>query len=152
MDNDDLQQLADIKAWEARCQAQAADHPQWYAWTVKRNAYNKAAKKEAVRTKRETATDAERLDYLSGRIQAAESPEDSYLAQEEAQEVRRAILSLTTEERQVIDLMFWQGYTATQVAGILGISKRTVYRLRESALTSMKGLMSVAFGEQDGLR
>lgn len=61
---------------------------------------------------------------------------------DESREVLDAVLSLPTKYRQVVYLHYYEGYTAPQIAGILGKNLNTIYTL----LTRSKKLLKDRLG------
>ncbi len=57
-------------------------------------------------------------------------------------ELRRALVHLTEEQRQVIVLKFIQGMSNAQVAQVLGRSEGAVKSLQHRALVSLKRILS----------
>ncbi len=66
-------------------------------------------------------------------------------AETEQREVLQAVLALPVPYRDVIYLHYYEGYTAPEIAGILGKNVNTVY----TRLTRARGLLRQALGGED---
>lgn len=66
-------------------------------------------------------------------------------AETEQREVLQALLALPVPYRDVIYLHYYEGYTAPEIAGILGKNVNTVY----TRLTRARGLLRQALGGED---
>lgn len=66
-------------------------------------------------------------------------------AETEQRKVLQAVLALPVPYRDVIYLHYYEGYTAPEIAGILGKNVNTVY----TRLTRARGLLRQALGGED---
>jgi RNA polymerase sigma factor (sigma-70 family) len=77
------------------------------------------------------------LHQSNGNGTPAHEPIDAASSWDELEEwceFHRKIDELPTEEREVVDLHFYQGLTKAEVAELLGVHVRTIQRLWNSAL------------------
>jgi RNA polymerase sigma-70 factor (ECF subfamily) len=78
---------------------------------------------------RRSATRALPQDLAEGaaeRIEAPESTEEQVLASEECNRAHRLVAELPPEQREVIDLAYFEGYSHTEIAARVGIPLGTV--------------------------
>jgi RNA polymerase sigma-70 factor (ECF subfamily) len=74
-------------------------------------------------------------------------PADPPASEEDAEELERwtafheGVAGLPAEEREVVGLIFYHGWTQSAVAELLQISERTVRRRWESALRTLRGAL-----------
>ncbi len=81
--------------------------------------------------------DLEIDDALVGRLEAAERTEEQAASREESRHARQLLISLPTEQRQVIELAYFKGLTHTEIAAKVGIPLGTVKSRQRLALTKM---------------
>jgi|SRR5215210_1323444 len=68
-------------------------------------------------------------DFTEGAAETIEAPErteEQVLASEECDRARRLVAGLPAEQREVIDLAYFEGYTQTEIAARVGIPVGTV--------------------------
>lgn len=68
--------------------------------------------------------------------------EESSMPDESAREVLEAVLQLPDRYRQVVYLFYYEGYSAVEIAGILGKKENTVY----TWLSRAKGILREKLG------
>lgn len=68
--------------------------------------------------------------------------EESSMQDESAREVLEAVLQLPDRYRQVVYLFYYEGYSAVEIAGILGKKENTVY----TWLSRAKGILREKLG------
>lgn len=79
-------------------------------------------------------------DYMA----ASDSLEDDFFKDKDYASLYDAIGSLKSREREVIFLNFYKGFSLDEVAKELGISLRTVNRVKQTALDKMKEFLKEA--------
>lgn len=89
-------------------------------------------------------------DLLKSFFRSRTVPLDSILGQpapvsDESREVLQAVLSLPEKYRDAVYLHYYEGYSAPEIAGILGKNVNTVYTL----LTRSKALLRKKLGGED---
>jgi RNA polymerase sigma-70 factor, ECF subfamily len=76
-------------------------------------------------------------DARVGRLEAAERTEEQAAAREESRHTRRLLTSLPTEQRQVIELAYFNGLSHTEIAAKVGIPLGTVKGRQRLALAKL---------------
>jgi RNA polymerase sigma-70 factor, ECF subfamily len=84
---------------------------------------------------------------LAERLPAAEQTDVEVARRDEAQHVRGALEELPAEQRQVIELAYFGGFTHTQIADMLKLPPGTVKGRMRLGLTKMR----IALGDPSGL-
>ncbi len=79
-------------------------------------------------------------DYMA----ASDSLEDDFFKDKDYASLYDAIGSLNSREREVIFLNFYKGFSLSEIARELGISLRTVNRVKQAALDKMKEFLKEA--------
>lgn len=79
-------------------------------------------------------------DYMA----ASDSLEDDFFRDKDYASLYDAIGSLKSREREVIFLNFYKGFSLLEIARELGISLRTVNRVKQAALDKMKEFLKEA--------
>jgi RNA polymerase sigma-70 factor (ECF subfamily) len=72
-----------------------------------------------------------------------DNPMDTAEKNIEFERVTEAMKQLTTEQRQVINLRFFGGFTSKEVGGILGKSDGAVREMQRAAIERLRGIMGV---------
>lgn len=78
------------------------------------------------------------FDEKSGHVNGAPGPEEETLTTHANQRIMAALATLPTEQRQVVELKFFQQFTFDDIAGQLGISSNTAKTRLYSALKKLK--------------
>ena len=73
------------------------------------------------------------------------TPEDELLKNEDASKIRRSVRSLKSEYRQIIQLLYYEGFTVREAAGIM---KKSVHGTETLAYRARQALKSKL--EQEG--
>ena len=81
--------------------------------------------------------DLELDDAIVGRLEGGERPEEQASAREEARQARELLICLPPEQREVIELAYFNGLTQTEIAVKVGIPLGTVKGRLRLALTKM---------------
>lgn len=92
-----------------------------HAWTDSIDAY-------------EGADDAERAN----KRRQLHAPEHNPLAQLEAADLRRTVGALPKQQREVIQLYYFEGLTLWQIGELLGVSESRVSQVRQRALCALR--------------
>ena len=82
-----------------------------------------------------------------GRLPARESTEGEVARRDDAQEVRGALAGLPSDQRHVIELAYFGGFTQTQIADLLELPAGTVKGRMRLGLTKLR----LALGEPLGI-
>jgi|SRR5579883_1453270 len=104
-------------------QTELIEHPQAYLYKMATN----VAAEWAIRRRYGRSSDPEWLAALAGDDQV-EQPQDQAGKMELQDELERAILTLTPQQRNVLKLQFYAGLTRAEVAQRTGLSERSVKR------------------------
>ena len=128
---EDAVQEALIKGW--RELPSLRDRDRFEAWMHRLliNACNDQARRRRPLVASVTALELERPDPL-----------DAYVGVAQRDELERAFMSLSIEQRAVLVLTHYVGMPATDVARVLGIPTGTVYSRLHYALRAMRGAMA----------
>ena len=95
-----------------------------------------AFRREAVRTSRDV-----RDEGVAERVAASERTEAEVERRDEARQVRSALGVLPPDQRQVIELAFFGGFTHSQIAEMLKLPAGTVKGRMRLGLTKMRGAL-----------
>jgi RNA polymerase sigma factor for flagellar operon FliA len=74
--------------------------------------------------------------------EAADDPLESVIRKETIRELGRAIEELPERERLIITLLYYEGLTATEVAGLLGVTVSRISQLHSRAVLRIRGKMT----------
>ena len=66
------------------------------------------------------------FEHAAERIEAPERTDEQVLAMQESDRTRRLVAELPPEQREVIDLAYFVGYTQTEIAARVGVPLGTV--------------------------
>jgi RNA polymerase sigma-70 factor (ECF subfamily) len=83
------------------------------------------------------ALDVENNDAILGHLEAPERTDDQAVTREEARHARQLLVSIPTEQRQIIELAYFKGLTQSEIARKIGIPLGTVKGRQRLALTKM---------------
>ncbi len=86
--------------------------------------------------------DVELDDARVGRLEAAERTEDQVASREESRHTRQLLLCLPKNQRQVIELAYFDGLTQTEIAEHVGAPLGTVKGRQRLALTKMHQMLT----------
>ncbi len=92
-----------------------------------------AFRREGVRTSRNVSDEG-----IAERLPASDSTDVEVERREDAQQVRSALQELPAEQRQVIELAYFGGFTHTQIATMLKLPAGTVKGRMRLGLTKMR--------------
>jgi RNA polymerase sigma-70 factor (ECF subfamily) len=81
--------------------------------------------------------DVENNDAMLGRVEAPERTDDQAVTREEARHARQLLVSIPTEQRQIIELAYFKGLTQSEIAVKIGIPLGTVKGRPRLGLTKM---------------
>lgn len=101
-----------------------------------------AFRRETVRTRRDV-----RDEGVAERVQASERTEAEVERRDEARHVRAALGELPADQRQVIELAYFGGFTHSQIAEMLKLPAGTVKGRMRLGLTKMR----LALGDTAGI-
>jgi len=135
---EDVVQEAFVSLWRSgsRYDPHRGSVRSWMLSVVHNRAID-AFRRDALRD-RSTAPD----EGLAERLEATERTDVEVERREQSREVRRALRSLPDDQRQVVELAYFGGYTHTEIAELLSLPQGTVkgrIRLGMSKLRSSLG-------------
>jgi RNA polymerase sigma factor (sigma-70 family) len=107
---------------------------------VHHRAVDVVRREERLRSRSERAAN---LEPIRGEDVAEDVVEGAYLGVRR-KEVREALTVLSPEQRQVIELAYFGGYTQTRIAEVLGIPIGTVKTRTFAALRKLRGALATA--------
>lgn len=73
----------------------------------------------------------------------APTPEERLLHEEELRLLRAALLQLTSDEKALIDALFYQGLTEREYAQQLGISQKGINKRRHKVLAKLRKIIKI---------
>jgi RNA polymerase sigma-70 factor (ECF subfamily) len=92
------------------------------------------------------ALDLEIDDALLGRLESPGRTHDQAVTREESRHARQLLVSIPTEQRQVIELAYFKGLTQSEIAVKMGIPLGTVKGRNRLALTKMHQQLTTRTG------
>jgi len=139
---EDVVQEAFVSLWRsgARYDRARGSVRSWVLSVVHHRAID-AFRRDAVRTSRDV-----RDEGLAERMPAAERTEVEVERRDEARQVRTALGELPTEQRQVIELAYFGGFSHSQIAEMLKLPAGTVKGRMRLGLTKLR----IALGDPTG--
>ncbi|MDI3298179.1 MAG: FliA/WhiG family RNA polymerase sigma factor [Bacillota bacterium] len=75
-------------------------------------------------------------------MEVADDPLEAVIRKETIEELGRAIEELPERERLIITLLYYEGLTATEVAGLLGVTVSRISQLHSRAVLRIRGKMA----------
>jgi len=88
----------------------------------------------------------EPLDVATGQAAAGDSPEQQSAMSEQREIVRSALKQLSTEQREVIELAYYQGLSHSEIAAQLGQPLGTVKTRTRLGMIKLRELLNPAMG------
>jgi RNA polymerase sigma-70 factor (ECF subfamily) len=136
---EDVVQEAFLSIWRtaARYDRARGSVRSWLLSAVHSRAVD-AFRREAVRTRRDVSDAG-----IAERIAGGELTDSEFERREDARQVRRALQGLPDDQRRVIELAYFGGFTHTQIAEMLELPAGTVKGRMRLGLTKLR----TAFGE-----
>lgn len=140
---EDVVQEAFLSVWRAgpRYDSSRGSVRSWILSAVHNRAID-AFRREAVKERRDVSD-----DELAERVPSSELTETEVERRASAHEVRKVLLELPPDQRRVIELAYFGGFTHTQIAEILGIPTGTVKGRMRLGLSKMR----IALGDPAAL-
>lgn len=134
---EDVVQDAFLSLWRsgARYDQRRGSVRSWVLSVVHHRAID-AFRRAAVKTSRDVADDG-----FSERMTAKERTDEEAERHDEALQVRGALNELPTEQRQVIELAYFGGFSHSQIADMLKLPAGTVKGRMRLGLNKMKGTL-----------
>jgi RNA polymerase sigma-70 factor, ECF subfamily len=131
---EDIVQEAFLSLWRsgARYDRARGSVPSWILSTVHNRAID-AFRREAVKDRRDVADEG-----LAERLAAPERTDTEVERRDDARQVRLALGELPADQRQVIELAYFGGFTHSQIAEMLGLPAGTVKGRMRLGLTKMR--------------
>ena len=140
-DAEDLAQLVFVKALEALPRYESRGVP-FGGWLF-RLARNVVI--DHIRTRREHTT----LDLIAERAHAGGGPDELAVLRQEMDSVAVALLRLTPEQREAIELRFFAGLSAREAAVAMGRQEGTVRGLQFRAIAALRRELGIEVGADD---
>lgn len=127
----DVAQDTLLVIWQKKAELKSVDYPETYSFSIFRNTLLTRLRKN--------------MQYVSGSDVEGE-PEfgiDHFIIQKEAdaqnyQQIKQAIATLTSRQREAIFLRFYEGLPYEEVAEALGITTKATYKIVARALTELR--------------
>jgi RNA polymerase sigma-70 factor (ECF subfamily) len=140
---EDVVQEAFLSLWRtsARYDRSRGSVRTWILGVVRNRAID-ALRRGVIRYGRDVGDDG-----IGERLEASERTDVEVARREEAREVRGALGDLPAEQRQVIELAYFGGFTHTQIAEMLDLPPGTVKGRMRLGLTKMR----MALGDPGGV-
>jgi RNA polymerase sigma-70 factor (ECF subfamily) len=134
---EDVVQEAFLSLWRsgARYDRTRGSVRSWVLSVVHNRAID-AFRRETVRTSRNVSDET-----VAERMPAADLTDAEVERRDEARQVRSALGALPADQRQVIELAFFGGFTHTQIAEMLKLPTGTVKGRMRLGLTKMRGTL-----------
>ena len=134
--NDCITQIL-LRLWDKRQQLSVVENPRSYLLTCLRHELFAERRAETARTAGSRG--------LRGIIDASEPSYEEYIIQLQtnkalAEKLTRALNRLTSREKELLRLKFFDDLDYDEIAGRCGITKRTAYNIIHSALKMLKTL------------
>lgn len=146
IDAEDLTQETFLRAWRAISRYRRTGAP-FIAWLL--TISDRLATSRYRKLRRLLTADVEAVPLHQ---RCHEDPEGTALTWLACDEVRRAILQLRPERRQVIILRFIDGLSVAEVAAALGKSEANISVIQHRALTDLRRLLERSFDDRHALR
>jgi len=139
---EDVVQDAFLSLWRSggRYDRQRGSVRSWVLGTVHNRAID-LFRRESVRTGQDVNAEG-----IVERMPAAENIEDQVQTREDAVEVRTALRELPSDQRQVIELAYFGGFTHNEIASMLQLPAGTVKGRMRLGLTKLR----IALGDPSG--
>jgi RNA polymerase sigma-70 factor (ECF subfamily) len=140
---EDIVQEAFVSLWRTGAQYEPARGSvrSWVLGVVHNRAID-MFRRESVRAGRDVRDDA-----ALRRLPAAESTELGAQRREDARELRTALVRLPDEQRRVIELAYFGGFTHSEIAEMLGLPAGTVKGRMRLGLTKLR----LSLGDRSGV-
>jgi RNA polymerase sigma-70 factor (ECF subfamily) len=134
---EDIVQEAFLSLWRssARYQPARGSVRSWVLSVVRNRAID-AFRRERLRQSRLAAD-----EHLAERVEALERTEAEVERRDDASRVRSALEGLPAEQRQVIELAYFSGFTHTQIAELLKLPAGTVKGRMRLGLQKLRALL-----------
>ncbi len=134
---EDVVQEAFLSLWRSgtRYDAARGSVRSWVLTAVRNRAID-AFRRESVTTGRDVAD-----EEATARLPAEERTESEVERREDARRIRAALGELPHEQRQVIELAYFGGFSHSEIAGMLGLPAGTVKGRMRLGLTKMRGAL-----------
>jgi RNA polymerase sigma-70 factor, ECF subfamily len=134
---EDVVQEAFLSLWRSgtRYDAARGSVRSWVLTAVRNRAID-AFRRESVTTSRDVAD-----EEATARLPAEERTESEVERREDARRIRAALGELPHEQRQVIELAYFGGFSHSEIAGMLGLPAGTVKGRMRLGLTKMRSAL-----------
>src|SRR5258708_7092116 len=83
-------------------------------------------------------SESDASDSQTGKVAVVEAQAGAGNAATILEELRDAISSLSADQREIIEELFWNGFTEVEIGQMLGLTQRTVSRRKRAAIQSLR--------------
>lgn len=130
-----------ISLWQRRDTATAILCPRYY---LLRAVKNKMLKSLHARSRNMQLEEAQDYDF-SPEFSIERTIIEKQVSEEKAEKLRRALLSLSKRQKEVIYLKYYQHLDNEQIAGLMNIGRQSVYNLLHETIQKLKAVWRTEF-------
>lgn len=145
---DDLAQDVFARVFEKRREFKGASKFSTWLWRIAVNRCYDEMRRPASRATTESLDDESSTVVLDINVADTRTPRDSLEAQEEAELVRRALMSLPENYRAVLVLRHYENLKLREIAEVLDLPEGTVCSRIAEALSQLTRLLEPAFAPE----
>lgn len=136
---DSIQELF-YSMWEQRDNLSEVEYVRSYLYISLRRAIYRQSEIQQKRNKREHSYSEEFFQHVMDKEKLMVMEEFKH---EQKQELKKALATLSTREKEVIFLKFYSGLSNTEIARIMEVNRQSVYNYMYRAIQAMKKFLDV---------